>query len=241
MIEVPTDEQLIELYDKNLAATLLKYARVEDNVCAGEYSIQISKWAIRTAAILRTELDFEHNPKTRDVRDELKTIPLQVQKFSSLLTSLSEDATNALCRSLSNIGEPDVSEVPQSNLKHNLARMAQGKVMLGNLIDHLDRLVPASTAAAQEWHGFKKMDGPVLRWNSVRKDAVEDLAGCWQCLTGNQPTRLIRGADHTARGTPYGPFQDFVVAALEPLFGKDAASTGIDDVIKDVIASMGIS
>ncbi|HZK89044.1 MAG TPA: hypothetical protein VFC56_02755 [Stellaceae bacterium] len=67
--------------------------------------------------------------------------------------------------------------------------------------------------------------------NKARQAAVDELGHIWLLFTGKRPMRRYENPGSTPRPQPYGPFHDFVVRAIPPLFGKTGA-TGIDSVIR---------
>ena len=63
----------------------------------------------------------------------------------------------------------------------------------------------------------------------ARRSFVADLAGIYKEATGDEPTRR----DDPKKGGLYGPFQDFVLAALRPIAPHE--TSGVDGDIRAVI------
>ena len=63
----------------------------------------------------------------------------------------------------------------------------------------------------------------------ARRSFVEDLARIYKEVTSKEPTRR----DDPKRGGLYGPFQDFVLAALRPIAPHE--TSGVDSDIRAVI------
>lgn len=70
--------------------------------------------------------------------------------------------------------------------------------------------------------------------NTTRRSAVYQLAYLFKRLAKRRPGRWVRSAVYNDDvGREYGPFRDFVIAALEPIEGDDA-KVGINDLIREV-------
>lgn len=63
----------------------------------------------------------------------------------------------------------------------------------------------------------------------ARRSFVEDLARIFKVATGDEPKRRY----DLAKGGEYGPFHDFVLAALEPIAPHE--TSGVDGDIKTVL------
>ena len=86
--------------------------------------------------------------------------------------------------------------------------------------------VAASNAAHQKLGPQEKS-----RLVSVRQEAINELGHIWILFAGKRPTRRVQNAVYTDSPQSYGPFHEFVSAALLPLFGK-AGLAGIDRDIR---------
>src|SRR6266404_5544736 len=60
-----------------------------------------------------------------------------------------------------------------------------------------------------------------------------DLGAVYQFVTGEPPTRQVRGGDHPERGKDYGPFWDFASAVWHAIFEN---GTGLSYAMKDFAA-----
>jgi len=60
-----------------------------------------------------------------------------------------------------------------------------------------------------------------------------DLGAVYQFVTGEAPTRQVRGGDHPERGKDYGPFWDFASAGWHAIFGNGA---GLSYAMKEFAA-----
>ncbi len=112
----------------------------------------------------------------------------------------------------------------------------EGDNALNNLMLRIQALSKASINARKDWYHVKQ--GDKQRYNVVRKWCVGELGIAWLILTGERPKRRTHGLDSGEPGIPYGPFHDFVLTALAPLFGPEDTEKGIDAVIKDVVHAM---
>ena len=67
-------------------------------------------------------------------------------------------------------------------------------------------------------------------------EAVISLCAIYEAATGLKPTRRLKAKEPGGTGVTYGPFHEFVIAALTLLEGK-AATKGIDERIKRALVA----
>jgi len=228
MIEVPTDRELSERYDDELAETLLEIADAARKITANDFAGQLWNWASMNAEILRDTLDYETNPNIDRVRKELNNLSTQAEGLVVSLSRLTLEARVELERNL----EGDTKAT-------NYDLLIKSEEMIRQNLIQTDFVRRAAKGAANDCDGTSIKDGPKNRITAVRKQAVRELGVAWKMLTGERPARKIHGRDHPDTGQNYGPFEPFAVAALSPLFGEALAQSGIDDAIKQVAADMG--
>jgi hypothetical protein len=226
MTELPSGREIADAYNIELAEKLLNIANAEDKITAATFSVQLSNWAGTNLRVLNDELNLKTNPTTMATRTELKNVISAADKLNERLMSLSNDAAQSIHKQF--VNNPEFNE---------LQIMLDGQNVLNNIMLSLDALSSVSMAAFKTPRSENK--GIKQRRTVVRKNCVGELAFAWVLLTGEMPTRLVHGPDHYKSGLPYGPFYDFAIMALEPIFGKTDSAQGIDDVIKVVIRDMG--
>jgi hypothetical protein len=73
--------------------------------------------------------------------------------------------------------------------------------------------------------------------NVARRMAVMELGHVFCHFTGDAPTRRSRFDYSIAEQQGYGPFHDFVIAALTPIEGQ-AAEVGVDRLVRETIKNM---
>ena len=225
--QVPTDQELAARYDDDLAEALLEKAKATDKIPPDEFAGQLWNWACANAKTLRRELDFEINPATADVRKELDTVHKHARSLYGSLVFLSSDASATLSSELS--GDPDTEQ---------LNVFLSGHSELLELMSRLDDLCPAAEAASKRWDGAKIKVARYGRIVLARKRAVDELAVAWNVITGERPKFRRRSYNSEKVGTGYGPFRDFVVMALEPIFGASFGEKGLDAVVQGVVTGM---
>ena len=112
---------------------------------------------------------------------------------------------------------------------------------------HISALLNAPSALKQlvqialrpVWEKKKSKQGSV-RCGQVRQAAVDDLGHIWLMFTDKRPKRRVQNpATHTPPQS-YGPFHEFVKAALLPIFGA-SGTTGVDADIRETCRRMANS
>ena len=224
---VPTDRALAERYDDDLAENLLKLAKATDKISTDEFAAQLWTWASATAELLQSGLDHGRHPTVADLRSELQKLSKGVHEFMGSLASLPTAAYPGLGQALCRDAEFD-----------EYRNFAEAEAFIQQAIQQMDALHHAASRAADECDGRASKDGAKNRRQSVRRMATMELGMAWQVLTGKRPTRRNHNLDHGDTGESYGEFQEFVMAALTPLFGEKEAASGVDGVIRKVVAAM---
>ena len=219
MTEGAAGRELDTIFNVDLAQRLLALADAKNKIDAEEFSAQLWTWAMAIADLLENRLDKITSPALVEVRKELRRLTIT-------LSRLSVEARGRLSEQLSGISEMADSRVAPKGNKAAALNVFQ-----------VNQFIAAANQAAVNCYDGKIKDGPKNRRQSVRRTAVIELGIAWYLLTGKRPTRRDRGFKVEGGGRNYGEFQDFVVAALEPLFGEEAQS-GIDKLIKDAIKNM---
>lgn len=220
MTEDATGRELDAIYNVGLAQQLLALANAADKIDPEEFSAQLWTWAMAMADLLENRQDQKTNPALAEVRKELR-------RTTNTLSRLSVEARIRISEQLSGI-----SELTNKRVSTEAGQDAATNIHL------VDQVTAAAHQAANACYDPKIKDGPKNRRQDVRRVATKELGLAWRLLTDKKPTRQVRGPDHFERGKSYSKFQEFVIAALKPLFGGDEASSGIDAIIKDVIADM---
>jgi hypothetical protein len=218
--------KLAAQYDAALAAKLLELAQA-DKIPADEFAGQLRTWAAAMAAHLEAGTDHGSQPTVADIRAKFQKLSRDAGKLMKSLAHLPVEAYAGLGHAVS-----DGDDLTEYQVK------AEAQAYIGKSILQLDELRHATISAAEDCDGTDTKDGPKNRRQDVRRLAVRELGLAWWMFTNKKPTRQVRGTDHSDKGKNYGRFQEFVVMALEPLYGEKEARSGIDAVIKDLVADM---
>ena len=59
------------------------------------------------------------------------------------------------------------------------------------------------------------------RGDMLKKMAALELGEIYLYLTGERPTRRVKSGGDADAGSEYGPFREFLIAALEPIYNKE--------------------
>ncbi len=245
MTEIPSHKFLTDTYDVALAKKLLiiagpcgadpqekdqngKKIAWPTEELVEDFSAQLWTWASSISHLLVDAEDRVTRPMLKDVRKELRQLSTRTKTLLGSMVHLSVEARIRLSEQL----RVDPGLVDTLELQEAEQMVSQNILQLGQLLLAVD-------LAAKNCFAPSIKDGEGTRHRNVRREATRELSFAWHILTRKRPTRRVHGLDHGDKGKSYGEFQDFVVVALEPLFGSKDASTGIDDVIRDAIATMG--
>ena len=217
MTDTPSGPKIVAMYDEELASKLLKISGAEGVMSAPELSSQLKSWAEFSLRLLQDALNTDTSPTTTTLRKELKDIADTAGGLHEKLISLSIDAS--------------------MHIEHQFVDdPIEGNEVMASIISSLDALTKASAHAADALLNVKR--GEKQRCNFTRADCVGELGILWRMLTGKRPTRRVHSDDSSDYKKPYGPFHDFVVTALKPIFGDKKENRGIDAVIKGVVSGM---
>jgi len=116
------------------------------------------------------------------------------------------------------------------NERREIGRPSLGADNINFVVTQLAALKEDFVAVNEAWEGRGKP-----RTTVPREIFVGHLAYIWESATGKPPTRRT-GTENTKvkPGVPYGPFLDFVTAALSPL----GDTTGIADVVRNCLGNL---
>lgn len=222
-----SNRQLAASFVDDLADHLLNLAKATDKISADEFAGQLWTWAAAMARHLEAGTDHGSQPTVADLRASLHALSRDADKLLNSLARLPIEAFDGLGQAFG--GDQALTDYQE---------FAAGEACVRQSIIQVDELCRAAKRAAEACDGTRTKDGPKNRRQNVRRMAVEELALAWWILTGKKPTRRVYNTRHERGGDSFGEFQEFVIAALEPVFGKTEASQGIDGVIKGVLANM---
>ena len=203
------------IYTPGLLNRLLTLANVTDTDIAVKFATAITLWAQQTWLWLDAE---GRRREAREIEKELREI---VSLAKTLGSKLGRITTHHVFTAL----DVNSTATMQKVIEERVQRIEQVQAML-------DELVTGMSEAAQRM--AREKIGPQLskRRKAMRRDAVEVVGIFWKDLTGKRPARIT---DPVSK-RPRGPFYEFAVTALRPIFGNEAVA--IDTDIRHIARSM---
>ena len=226
MTEAPTGSEITTVYNEALAEQLLKIAKAKNKITTDSLASKLLFWALHTEEQLRNDSDGGLNPNTTQIKKDLLEVSDLSQQLIQKLKNTYVDAFMSLTQELGGESTSD-----------SLVDICRGDGVLTDTLIALESLDKAAVSAARKQDGRYIKRGPHLLWNATRKQAVAEIGVLWWALTGSPPRRRTRNADHGDTGKAYGPWRDFVLITLRPLFGEDT-ERGIDAVLQAVVSGM---
>ncbi len=217
-----------ENYTDRLIASLPKELGLDDTREAARFKRIIRRWAGLNWTILQDEI---RAPSAKQTQRELQEFLTTAESLRGGLQNISTDAAMFLWRAATNFYAPQSGEP-------NTVDWRLGNYRVNRVEDELGLLRAYLQGAIGELEPEKTGPQAKKRRAAVRREAVRELACIWKEFTGDRPRRRIYKQDHPEKpGQPYGPFYEYVVTLLDPIFGVEAQS-GIDNEIKNVCAGM---
>ena len=217
-----------EAYSDKLIASLPKELGLDDTRKAARFKCIIRRWAGLNWTILEDEISA---PSAKQTQQELQKILTTTESLRGGLQNISSDAAMFLWRAATDFyapqsGEPNTVDWRLGNYRVNRVESELG-LLRAYLLGTISDLEPEKTGPQAK-----------KRRMEVRRVAVGELACIWKEFTGARPRRRVHKQDHPEKpGQPYGPFYEYVVTLLKPIFGVEAQK-GIDSEIKNVCAGM---
>lgn len=225
-LEIPTSQELAEIYDEAFSANLLAIAK-SDRLQAGTFSVMMLDWASSYRCLFQQDLDFDQSPVVAAIHQELENVSLQSNHLLNLLANLSSECTLRISEALG---------VDSSLPAHS--KIAEGDLRRRKIMQEIQTLSNVTEMTASHFDVRKRRDGQNIRTSKIRRLAVGELGVAWRMLTGERPRRRTTNEHQPKAGLPYGPFHEFVIHSLTPLVGEVTAVKGIDAVIKSVVHGM---
>ncbi len=217
-----------EFYSDRLIASLPKELGLDDTREAARFKCIIRRWAGLNWTILQDEIPA---PSAKETQLELQEILTTTESLRGGLQNISSDAAMFLWRAATDFYAPQSDEP-------NTVDWRLGNYRINRVDKELGLLRAYLKGAIGELEPEKTGPQAKKRRMAVRREAVRELACIWKEFTGDRPTRCVYKQDHPEKpGQPYGPFYEYVVTLLHPIFGFEA-QTGIDHEIKKVCAGM---
>ena len=217
-----------EFYSDRLIASLPKELGLDNTREAARFKRIIRRWAGLNWTILQDEISA---PSAKETQRELQDFLTTAESLRGGLQNISSDAAMFLWRAATDFYAPQSDEP-------NTVDWRLGNYRINRVDKELGLLRAYLKGAIGELEPEKTGPQAKKRRMAVRREAVGELACIWKEFTGDRPRRRVYKQDHPEKpGQPYGPFYEYVVTLLNPIFGVEA-QMGIDNEIKKVCAGM---
>jgi hypothetical protein len=184
-------------YTDDLIECMWRYAGREDHAVSPEFREKVLNFAALYTAYIR---DTDHEVAAKKIEAELKEIGALARKLNSRLANAHPETLAALYRQA-------------QDSRGGIAGVNGTEQALGELADWADE-----GARAKQKDKFGPQGAKAKK--QIRREAVAHLATIWRDLTGKAPP--ITTDKITKR--PKGPFFEFAVEALKPIFSNEAHS-----------------
>jgi len=199
-------------YSGEFAKGLAVKLGLSDAADIGAFTTAIQKWAVLTW----------EDAQRRAARLTPKKVETELRRLSATLSKASKkiaDGNEAL-------------SMPTRMELWDAADSIDVDGMFFNVVREIDNLRKLSDQVAASFASQKQGKASRRKPVSERQQATKELAIIWKHYTCKRPTLSTVHPPDDRRARPGGPFYDFVVAALEPIF-RVAENAG-DSVALDI-------
>jgi hypothetical protein len=167
---------------------------------------------------LRSHPTAESRAAVQERQKQLRNLGRQARTLIEVFAKL--DETGLSTAALYTESQPINKPLWKVNVTAARQRQADGFEWLGDLAVTFENWVEPGVTLGRPKRGI-----------SYR--ILLDLGAVYQFVTGERPSRQVRGGDHPDRGKDYGPFWDFASIVWHAIFGNGA---GLSYAMKDFAA-----